>query len=90
MIVEAINAFRQVEDERIGKNLGEGVAISLYRNDKTLLTCWPLVVDALGKVNTNTFINQSLANKDINDGTISLSAKREQRIWSVVQLVVTK
>ncbi|WP_114662292.1 hypothetical protein [Polynucleobacter necessarius] len=49
------------------------MAISLHRNDKTLLTRWPLVVDALGKVNTNTFINQSLANKDINDGTIFTS-----------------
>lgn len=59
--------------ERIGKNLGEGVAITLYRKDKTLLTRWPLVSEMLGKVNTNTFIDQSLANKDVNNGIIFAS-----------------
>jgi diguanylate cyclase (GGDEF)-like protein len=53
--------------ERIGENLGDGAAITLYRTDKTLLTRWPLVESLIGKVNTNTFIDESLvAGKDSN------------------------
>ena len=47
--------------ERIGVNIGDGVGITLYRTDKTLLTRWPLVENLIGKVNTNPFIDQSLA-----------------------------
>jgi diguanylate cyclase (GGDEF)-like protein len=47
--------------ERIGANIGEGTGIALYRSDKTLLTRWPLVESQIGKVNTNTNIDASLA-----------------------------
>lgn len=56
--------------ERIAGNLGEGAAVSLYRKDKTLLTRWPLVIDHIGKVSTSSFIDESLAKKNINDGVI--------------------
>lgn len=59
--------------EQVGKNLGEGTAITLYRKDKTLLTRWPLVSEMLGKVNTNNFIDRSLANAKINNGIIFAS-----------------
>ena len=47
--------------ERIGANIGQGTGITLYRSDKTLLTRWPLVENQIGKVNTNTHIDDSLA-----------------------------
>lgn len=59
--------------EKVGKNLGEGAAVTLYRKDKTLLTRWPLVSEMLGKVNTNNFIDRSLANASINNGIIFAS-----------------
>ena len=59
--------------ERIGINLGEGSAISLYRSDKTLLTRWPLVTEQIGKINTSGFIAESLANSQINDGVVFAS-----------------
>ena len=59
--------------ERIGKNMGEGVAITLYRQDKTLLTRWPLSDDLLGKVNKNPYIDQSLAAAKHGDGIIFAS-----------------
>ena len=59
--------------ERIGGNLGEGAALTLYRKDKTLLTRWPLVEGLIGKQNTNTFIDDSLAHADVNGGVIFVS-----------------
>ena len=56
--------------ERIAANLGEGSAVTLYRNDKTLLTRWPLVQEMIGKVNTNTFIDDSLASANVRGGVI--------------------
>lgn len=56
--------------ERIGGNLGEGSAIALYRNDKTLMTRWPLVSDQIGKVSNSGFIEKSLQNADISGGVI--------------------
>ena len=56
--------------ERIGGNLGEGAALTLYRNDKTLLTRWPLVEKLIGKTNPNTYIDESLSNANINGGVI--------------------
>ena len=37
--------------ERVAKQLGSGSSISLYRDDFTLMTRWPLVDDMVGKVN---------------------------------------
>ena len=59
--------------ERIGANIGEGTGITLYRSDKTLLTRWPLVEDLIGKVNTNTLIDQSLAAGETGNGVIFAS-----------------
>lgn len=56
--------------ERIGGNLGEGAALSLYRKDKTLLTRWPLVEKLIGKTNPNNYIDESLSNSSINGGVI--------------------
>jgi diguanylate cyclase (GGDEF)-like protein len=56
--------------ERIGVNIGDGIAITLYRTDKTLLTRWPLVESLIGKVNTNTFIEQSIAAAGSGNGVI--------------------
>ena len=60
--------------ERIGINIGEGVGITLYRTDKTLLTRWPLVENLIGKVNTNPFIDQSLAAAEEGNGVIFSSS----------------
>jgi diguanylate cyclase (GGDEF)-like protein len=60
--------------QRIGVNIGEGIGITLYRSDKTLLTRWPLVEDLIGKVNTNPFIDQSLLASDGGNGVIFSSA----------------
>ena len=56
--------------ERIGANLGEGAALTLYRKDKTLLTRWPLVEKLIGKINPNPYIDNSLSNANINGGVI--------------------
>ena len=56
--------------ERIGVNIGDGIGITLYRTDKTLLTRWPLVENLIGKVNTNPFIDQSLAAAEEGNGVI--------------------
>ena len=56
--------------ERIGVNIGDGVGITLYRTDKTLLTRWPLVENLIGKVNTNPFIDQSLEAAKEGNGVI--------------------
>lgn len=56
--------------ERIGGNLGDGAALTLYRKDKTLLTRWPLVENLIGKTNPNTFIDDSLNNVTVNGGVI--------------------
>ena len=37
--------------ERLGKNLGEGAAITLYRRDFSLLTRWPRQEEAIGRQN---------------------------------------
>jgi diguanylate cyclase (GGDEF)-like protein len=56
--------------ERIGINIGNGVGISLYRSDKTLLTRWPLVENMIGKVSTSPFIEESLAAAGQGNGVI--------------------
>ena len=56
--------------ERIGGNLGDGAALTLYRKDKTLLTRWPLVENLIGKPNPNRFIDDSLASVNVNGGVI--------------------
>ena len=59
--------------ERLGSSLGEGSAITLYREDKTLLTRWPLVDKLIGKVNTNTLIGESLEAASVGNGVIFAS-----------------
>jgi diguanylate cyclase (GGDEF)-like protein len=46
--------------EKIGQNLGDGATISLYRDDRTLLTRWPFIDEMIGKTNTNGVIDQSI------------------------------
>lgn len=59
--------------ERLGSSLGEGAAITLYREDKTLLTRWPLEDKFIGKVNTNTLIDESLGAASLGNGVIFAS-----------------
>ncbi len=59
--------------ERIEKNMGDGVAITLYRQDKTLLTRWPLSDELLGQVNKNPYIDQSLEGAKTDNGIIFAS-----------------
>jgi diguanylate cyclase (GGDEF)-like protein len=59
--------------ERLGSNLGDGAAITLYRQDKTLLTRWPLVENLIGRVNTNNLIEQSLGAAADGNGVIFTS-----------------
>ena len=60
--------------QRLGVNVGDGIAVTLYRSDKTLLTRWPLVENLIGKVNTNPFIDQSIAAAERGNGVIFSSA----------------
>lgn len=60
--------------QRIGINVGDGIAITLYREDRTLLTRWPFVDNLIGKVNTNSFIDQSIAAAEGGSGVIFTSA----------------
>ena len=59
--------------ERLGANLGDGAAITLYRKDKTLLTRWPLVEKLIGQVNTNTLIDESFEAGKRGNGVIFTS-----------------
>lgn len=59
--------------ERIGGHLGVGSALTLYRSDKTLLARWPYVDNLIGRVNTNNYIDDSLANIAVNDGVLFTS-----------------
>ena len=61
--------------ERLGSSLGDGSAITLYREDKTLLTRWPLVDNLIGKVNTNTLIGESLGAASEGNGVIFTSKR---------------
>ena len=56
--------------ERIAANIGEGTGVTLYRSDKTLLTRWPLVENQIGKINTNTHIDDSLAAGATGNGVV--------------------
>jgi diguanylate cyclase (GGDEF)-like protein len=75
--------------ERIGINVGEGIGITLYRNDKTLLTRWPLVESLIGKVNANTFIEQSIAAAETGNGVIfsSETGFARQNIAPVMRMI---
>ena len=59
--------------ERLGSNLGDGAAITLYRKDKTLITRWPLYESLIGRVNTNSLIEQSLGAAADGNGVIFTS-----------------
>lgn len=59
--------------ERLGASLGDGSAITLYREDKTLLTRWPLVENLIGRVNNNKLIEESLAAASEGNGVIFTS-----------------
>ncbi|MBU3577840.1 sensor domain-containing diguanylate cyclase [Polynucleobacter sp. UK-Kesae-W10] len=59
--------------ERLGSSLGDGSAITLYREDKTLLTRWPLVEKLIGRVNNNNLIEESLAAASKGNGVIFAS-----------------
>ena len=60
--------------ERIGKSLGDGASLSLFRDDYTLLTRWPFVNHMIGVKNQGTSIKTSLANANINNGVIITDA----------------
>jgi signal transduction histidine kinase len=48
----SVDAFTRFH-EQLGRNLGGGSSISLYRRDFSLLTRWPHKDDLIGKVNTS-------------------------------------
>jgi len=54
---------------QLGKNLGPGAALSLYRRDLSLLTRWPLKNELIGKINksgaTYTVIEQLKKDHDV-------------------------
>ena len=60
--------------ERIGKSLGNGASLTLFRDDYTLLTRWPFVNHMIGLKNQSTSIKTSLANANINNGVILTDA----------------
>jgi len=56
--------------EEIAKNLGEGASLTLYRDDQTLLTRWPLVEDMIGVKNRGDVITKSLNLVGDRDGVL--------------------
>ena len=60
--------------ERIGKSLGNGASLTLFRDDYTLLTRWKFVNHMIGLKNQSTSIKTSLANANINNGVILTDA----------------
>ncbi len=66
--------------EKVGRNLGEGVEVSLYRQDKTLLTRWPLVEDIIGQVDSSHSIDESLSQSNQNEVIIYSPSKINK--WS--------
>ncbi len=90
---------------RVARDLGEGAAISLYREDLTLLARWPLNDDLIGKVNqsgsTFDIIKNQKKSDDValyktprfSDGvaTLRLSAVRKAAKYPmVINLVLTE
>ncbi len=54
--------------ERVARNLGEGAAISLFRNDLLLLTRWPYREAVIGTVNRNGTTHEIIAVQQKSDG----------------------
>ena len=47
----SVDAFTRFY-EQLGRNLGKDASVTLYRNDFSLLTRWPMKDDLIGKINT--------------------------------------
>jgi len=62
--------------QRVGANLGEDAAISLYRQDFTLLTRWPNADDLVGKVNLGGTTNAIIGNGKQESGVLMYSSPR--------------
>ncbi|PRY97231.1 diguanylate cyclase (GGDEF)-like protein [Jezberella montanilacus] len=56
--------------ESTGKNLGPGSSLSLYREDHTLFTRWPLDPELIGQHNTGDIIRQSLEHVQLDGGAL--------------------
>lgn len=56
--------------ERLGKNLGEGASVSLYRRDFTLLTRWPLKDQLIGQKNYSSATKQIIEDQQLSHGVM--------------------
>lgn len=59
--------------EKIGHNLGTGIGLSLYREDKVLLIRWPYRDGIIGKINESPHIDQALSRNDQSAGVFFVS-----------------
>lgn len=71
----SINAFSDFY-KTVAQDLGEGASVSLYRNDYTLMSRWPLVEDLLGKTNKASATYEIIHNQKLNNGVIQTNLPR--------------
>ena len=62
--------------ERVARNLGEGAAISLFRNDLMLLTRWPYRDEVVGTVNRSGATHEIISLQQKSDGVIFSESPR--------------
>ncbi|NVN89741.1 MAG: response regulator [Desulfuromonadales bacterium] len=65
--------------EQLGRNLGKGASINLYRSDFTLLTGWPFNDTIIGKTNTTGSTHTVIAKKGKDNDVIYLKTPRALR-----------
>ena len=59
--------------EKIGEKLETGSSITLYSQNKTLLTRWPLIKETIGRINPSEIIDKSLQNNNKQNNSIIIN-----------------
>ena len=73
LIGVSIKTFSNLFEE-IGNKLDSGSSITLYSQNKTLLTRWPLIEKNIGRINPNEVIDKSLAHTNQSNSSIIINA----------------
>jgi len=76
--------------ERVASDLGEGASISLFRNDLTLLTRWPLTEDVIGTVNRSGSTYEVIEVQRKKDGVILSNTPRFSTGEAVLRLAAVR
>ncbi len=73
---------------QIGDKLGSGSSITLYSEDKTLLSRWPMKEENIGKVNLSQLIDRSINFPDRSNNTIIVNATGFNRDSDTVERMI--